>query len=162
MAAALAHTQRVDRAGGYTHSAAITDVRIDLRPALVFGADGLVVATVEAGHTDHLIPGNAGTAVELYRTDHGSVAGGSFNVHGTNLDTGLAKGTASVAEIEEGNAGQFMRCRVYLDDARFARLDTGLCAVQAMLGKRLPSMPGRGRAQWLLPPGLFPATGAGQ
>ena len=46
----------------------------------------------------------------------------SFNSYRAGFDTGLAEGASGCTEVEIGQAGHFMLCRVQMNDGRFDRL----------------------------------------
>ena len=147
----LNNTQGLHRAGGHAHAAAVAPFRIDLRPALVDRLDGVVITAPAAGHTDHIIPGDAGFPVQLRRAD--GWPGGSVVdrfIQGTGFDTGLAEGAARCVEIQVWQAGQVMVLRMQVDNARIAGGHAGVCAAGTMRLERQAPVPGWWRPQRLL------------
>ena len=122
----------------------------------------MVVAAPAAGHADNIIPGDAGIAVQLHGADHGSAVGKHLDFHGAGSDAGLAKGAATTAEVQVGDACQCMVWRVQTDDLRFAGIRARMRAAQAVFGQWQILVPGRGWPQRVLP-FLFTVTaGAGK
>jgi hypothetical protein len=147
----LSDAQGAHRADGHTHAAAGTAVGVDPGVALVFGADGLVVTASIAGHTDHVIPGDAGIPVQPGLAKWGVDRFIDLDLHGAGRDTGPAEGAAGISKIEVGCAGQFMVSRVQPDDVRLTGCHTWMRAVRACFIQRQTTVPGWRWTQRLLP-----------
>ena len=73
---------------------AATRPDVDLRPALVAGNDGPVVAASAAGHADHVLPGNAGLPFQPHTANCRRTVFPARNLLRAGFDTGPAEGTA--------------------------------------------------------------------
>ncbi|MEE9494825.1 MAG: hypothetical protein V3W04_15815 [Gammaproteobacteria bacterium] len=93
---------------GSTHPATIAAVSINAGTALVFSVDGLVITAVVAGHADDIVPGNADRLVQDSCADDGFDSRSYRDINGACSNAVLAKGAATLAEVEVGNAGLFV------------------------------------------------------
>ena len=114
-------------------------------------ANGFIRAAVDAGHADDVLPGDARVAIQCQFTDARCRLILCIDVERTGFGAGPAKGATVGIEIQVRDAGMTVVSRMDADDAGFATGHTGLVTTDAVRFQRQTAVPGRYRAQWLLP-----------
>lgn len=151
------------RAGCDAHTAAGANVGIDSRAPVMLQRNSLIITAIATGLADDVIPRDAAVTIQNQLADD-AWCGPIFSlyVQRADFDTSAAEAATSRLEIQIWRTSKTVVVRMNLDDRLFTGRYTRLSAIDAFLLQRSSLMPGRGRAQRFVLPGLFCAALPGQ